>query len=239
MARAGDLPDDERAPGVEEGLLAADAEVAQERDECVHGDAFEEDHHGLHEGDGGRDPGDEVEERLRGRRVDGVGVVAAVDVVEDVLIGCAEEGESRVAGDVAVGTDVGVLNDAVPDVAVDVAGEIRFGEENGQAAGDRDGEDDGEGEAVDGLGEDEKGRGEIEDGRPAGDSGEADGVVVVFADQLAAEEEERGADEEQRGVGLPGAGDRPVLALMRSVYVAPVREIFAGLSAVVIGSLPC
>ena len=56
---------------------------------------------------------------MRGGRVDGVGVVAAVDVVEDVLMGSAEELEHRVGGDVAVGTDVGVLNDAVPEVAVD------------------------------------------------------------------------------------------------------------------------
>ena len=98
VAGAGDLPDEEGAPGVEEDLLAADAEVAQERDEGVHGDAFEEDHRGLHEGDGGGDRGDEVEEGLRGGRVDGVGVVAAVDVVEDVLIGRAQEVEAGLPG---------------------------------------------------------------------------------------------------------------------------------------------
>ena len=153
-----------------------------------------------------------------------MGVVAAVDVVEDVLIGCAQELECRIAGDVAVGTDVGVLHDAVPDVAVDVAGEIGFGKKNGQAAGDRDRKDDGEGEAVDWLREDEEGRGEIQDGGPAGDAGEADGVVVVLADKLAGEEEECGADEEQRGVGLLGAGDGSVLDT-GSVWGASSRDL--------------
>ena len=153
------------APGVEEGLLAAEAQMVQECDEGGHCDGFEEDHRGLHEGDGGRDPGDEVEEGLRCGWVDGVGVVAAVDVVEDVLMGRAEEGEGGVAGDVAVGADVGVLDDAVPDVAVDVGGEIGFGEESCEAAGDGDGENDGEGEAIDGLSEDEEDCGKIEDAR--------------------------------------------------------------------------
>ncbi len=158
VAGAGDLPDEDGAPGVEESLLSADSQMTEERDEGVCCDAFEEDHRGLHEGNGGGDPGDEIEEGLCGWWVDGVGVVAAVDVVEELLMRCAEEGESRVAGDVAVGADVGVLHDAVPDVAVDVGGEKGFGEEDGEAAGYGDGEDDGEGEAVDWLREDEEGR---------------------------------------------------------------------------------
>ncbi len=72
--------------------------MVEELDEGNHRDAFEEDHHGLHEGDGGGDPGDEVEEGLCRRWVDGVGIVAAVDVVEDALMRGAKRDEGRVAG---------------------------------------------------------------------------------------------------------------------------------------------
>ena len=120
VARAADLPDEHGEPGVEEGPLAAEAEMTQEMDEADEGKAFKEDHGHLHEGDRGGDPGDEVEEDLRDGRIDGVRVVAAVHVVEEVVVGRAEKGEGGAAGNVTVGTDVGVLDDAIPGVTVDV-----------------------------------------------------------------------------------------------------------------------
>lgn len=132
-------------------------------DKGVHRDAFEEDHDGLHKRNRRRDPGNEIEERLCGRRIDGVGVVTTVDVVEDVLMRCAEEGQNRVAGSVAVRADVRVLDDAVPDVTVDIGGEVGFRKQSDEATGNGDDENDREGEAVDRLRKDEESRGEIED----------------------------------------------------------------------------
>ena len=170
-------------------MFAAEVEVLQDFEESPDGDGFKEDHRGLHREDGGGDGGDEVEEGLCDGWVDGVSVEAAVDVVEDGLMRCAKEGQRGIAGDVAVGRDVSVLDDAVPDVAVDVGGEIGLGEKRGDAGGDGKGEDDREGEAVDGLGQDQQNRGDVEESRKAGGSGEADGEVVIFGDQMTGEKD--------------------------------------------------
>src|SRR5258708_35333099 len=101
---------------------------------------------------------------MRRRLVDGMGVVAAVDVVEDVLVGCAQEFENGVAGHVAVRADVGMLHNAVPDVAVDVRGKVRLSKKNRETAGDGDEEDDGKCEAIDGMRRDREGRANKRDG---------------------------------------------------------------------------
>ena len=81
---------------------------------------FEENHRQLHERHRSVDPGDDVEEKLGDWRIDGVGVIPAIDVVEEILIGAAKEGERRIPGNVAIRRDVGVLHDAIPGVPVDV-----------------------------------------------------------------------------------------------------------------------
>ena len=74
VAGAGDFPDEEGAPGVEEDLLAGTAKVTEDADERPEGEAFEENEDGLHAGDGGGDVGDGAEEQLGEGGVDGAGV---------------------------------------------------------------------------------------------------------------------------------------------------------------------
>ena len=197
MAGDADLPEEHGAPGVEQDLLARAAELAEDAEDRPHRDAFEGHHDDLHEADRGGDPGCEEEDHLREGRVDCGGVVAAVDVVEDGLVRGTEGGECGVAGDVAAGRDAGVLDDAIPDVAVDVAREEGRRDERDDAACDRDGEDEAEGPAVGWLREDEGAGGGVDEDGPAGDAGEADPVVGVLADEQEGEEDGGEAEEGQ------------------------------------------
>ena len=118
-----------------------------------------------------------------------------------------------VCGDVAVWVDAGVLDDAVPDVAVDVGREGGVGEEDGETADDGDSEDEGEGEAVGGTEEDKEAGEDVTPDGPAGGAGEADGVVLVLEGKVTGEQEEESAEEGEGEVGLPGTGVEPVVGV--------------------------
>src|ERR1700688_1901457 len=121
MAAAGNLPKQHRVPGVDQYLLSAYAEGAQELDQDPDGERFDADHPYLHPSDGRANAGDEQEKHLCTRGIKGVGVGAAIDVGVDIEV--AQKGEMRIRGNVAIGIDAGRLYLSVPHVAENIGGQ--------------------------------------------------------------------------------------------------------------------
>ena len=119
VARARDLPEADRMPGVQQDALTGELEQGQQAQEKDAHHAFKADHRELHEGFCRADPGHREEEHLRGRRVDGVRVLLAIDVGVNLAI--AQKLEFRRRRNIAVGVDTGGLHLAVPHIAVDIA----------------------------------------------------------------------------------------------------------------------
>ena len=122
--------------------------MPEQQHEARHRQSFEEHHRRLHEEHTRRNVGNNVEQHLRHRRIDGVGVVAAVHVVEQILIRLTQKCEGRITGDITIGIDVRVLNDSIPRVPIDIGRQNRIAKERYQTTRNGEAKNQGEGVAV-------------------------------------------------------------------------------------------
>ena len=183
-----ELPYAERAPCVKNDLFAAAADEFEQPNQGEDGEALEADHGQLHDGERAGDGGNEEEDHLRHGWIDGGGIIAAVDVGEDVFV--AEGLEVLVAGEVVVGVKAVVLHDAIPDVAVDVGGEVGLGHEEGEPAENGKDDDDPKGPAINGLQEGDGSGAQMQGERAGRGFGVADNEVVELDGEVVREAEE-------------------------------------------------
>ena len=120
---AGERPERQRIPGVDQDALPRQSDETQDLQKREDRDALEGEHRGFHARHGCGRLADGREHDLRHRRIDGARVVGAIDPGIDFCV--AKTGEGRIGRHVAIGVDAGRLHPPVPHVAVDVGGEER------------------------------------------------------------------------------------------------------------------
>ena len=87
MPGIADFPDQQRTPGVQQHLFAGPADADKQQAHGSDGDTFKGKHGDLHHPHRRRDQcGDEVD-HLGDGRIDGAGIVTAIDVVVNLLVG--------------------------------------------------------------------------------------------------------------------------------------------------------
>jgi hypothetical protein len=119
MAIAGERPQHERIPGVDEHALGGQTNERQQPQQADDRHHLEGEHRELHGDDALADAADDREHHLRRGRIDRARIAAAVDVGIDRAV--PQRRQRRIGGNVAVGVDAGGLDAAIPDIAVYIA----------------------------------------------------------------------------------------------------------------------
>ena len=130
MRVAGELPDRQRQPRIDQQFRRITAGHAQQQDKRDDRERVERRDHQLHAEHAGRHRRGHCEDRLRRGRIHGVRIVAAIDVRIDRVI--AQEREFIGGRQVAVRIDTGKLHAAIPYIAVDVRRKHRWRDQRQQ-----------------------------------------------------------------------------------------------------------
>ena len=123
MRVAGELPDRQRQPGVDQQFRRIASCDTQQRDQRDDGDHVERRDHELHAEHARRCDGSQREDRLCRGRIDGGRIFGAVDVRIHRRI--AQERKLIGGWQIAVRVDAGKLNAAVPHIAIHIGRQYR------------------------------------------------------------------------------------------------------------------